>query len=238
MCEHTVHSGARRGRSDIWRRHSSDRFLTVPRWIQKKASAPVSSRAARPQRTPHARAASSRRARTPFVSRRRSFARLGGRYSTHRASRRPERSRSVVDAPSTAPAFPPRSVVARTQSRSDTRTNAPRRSASRERKERQRREERDGRCVSPRRARLRRRRSGFALGCHPRVRASVAPSRPASVARPSTRFPHPSRALSPQRTSDLPAPAPSPPQPPPSPSRWCCTSGSCGTSSFGSSPSW
>ena len=177
----------------------------------------VSSRRGAAQRTPHARAASSRRVRSPFVSHRRSLARPGGRYSTHRAPRRPERSRSVVDAPSTAPGFPPRSVVAGTRSRSDTRTIAPRRGVSRElKRERDGWREMAGACLLVVR--------GFAAG------ARDSPSDVTSAsARPS---PRPVR-----RTSDLSAPSPSLPQPLPSASRCCCTSGSCGTSSFGSSPS-
>ena len=113
--------------------------------------------------------------------------------------------------------FPPRSAVAGTRSRSDTRTIAPRRGVSRELK-RERRVERDGRCVSPSSCAG----SPPALGIRPRM----------SPPRPRVRRPVPSG-----EPLTSPPPSPSLPQPLPSASRCCCTSGSCGTSSFGSSPS-
>ena len=212
----------------------ADGFLTVPRWIQKRRqlAARRATSAHRTRAPPRAAAHARPSSRVEGPSRvsavdtrptaRHADPNVRARSSTHR-QRHPRFHRG---ASSRAPR------VARTRGRTR-RARAHRASVKRDRNGKR---EMAGACLLGAR--------GFAVG----ARDSPSDVTPASGVRrpvpsgvraqPSTRFPHPSRALSPRRTSDLPVPAPLPPQPPPSPSRWCCTSGSCGTSSFGSSPSW
>ena len=209
-------------------------FLTVPRWIQKRRqlAARRATSAHRTRAPPRAAAPARPSSRVEGPSRvsavdtrptaRHADPNVRARSSTHR-QRHPRFHRG---ASSRAPR------VARTRGRTR-RAGAHRASVNRDRDGKR---EMAGACLLGAR--------GFAVGARDSpsdvTPASARPS-PRPVGRPSP-DPRPDfLTLRARSRPDDPLTSPPPPPPPAapsSPSRWCCTSGSCGTSSFGSSPSW